>query len=126
MLRISIFSISFFMLVACGDKEVDGEKALAELQDRMKSGVNSPWASPNSSQQSSGSQEIIFEVHTVSCKGSSICEVLIEQNRGMCKAMSQSVQSKLNSGWRIVTSSAKEKVASQGVSCVGTEYVIQK
>jgi len=77
------------------------------------------------------SQAVIFEAETISCKGDGyFCKKDINNYKSKCKELSTSLDSKLTEGWRVVSSSAKEKVVSSDsyntTSCIGTEYVIER
>lgn len=73
-------------------------------------------------------QKVIFEVSTISCQGDSLCQVLVLSSAPACEAMSKNLSSEMSSGWRVVTSTKKEKLASGSgpVVCEGTEYVLEK
>lgn len=77
-------------------------------------------------------QKIIFDVQSVSCTGSSSCAALNMMNQGTCMQMSESLKDQMADGWRVISSSPKEKVAQSGnsfsptVTCIGTEYIVEK
>ena len=77
-------------------------------------------------------QRVIFDVQTISCTGSDMCAAYNMINQQTCSQMSESLQGQMNDGWRVISSSSKEKVAMSGgggvgtVTCVGTEYIIEK
>lgn len=75
------------------------------------------------------SQEVIFDAQSISCKGSSSCDAYVLMYQAKCAGMSTSLQTRMSAGWRVVSSSPKEKVIDTGdgaLACVGTEYIIEK
>lgn len=70
-------------------------------------------------------QEIIFEVQSVSYENqNSIWSPEIQQ---ACIILSKELKGYLNDGWRVVTSSPKEKLVTDNKgTCIGTEYVLEK
>jgi hypothetical protein len=78
-------------------------------------------------------QEVIFEVQSISCKGSNLCDTFyIPVYKEACTRMNVSLQSKLSEGWKVVVAIPKEKAVPIGsndklkISCEGTEYIIEK
>lgn len=73
-------------------------------------------------------QKVIFDVETVSCSGDSMCDGLVLMMQSKCIEMSTTLSSQMSSGWRVVTSTRKEKLATYSgpVKCVGTEYILEK
>ncbi len=72
-------------------------------------------------------QKVIFDVSTVSCKGNEMCQMYMAMAQSTCSQMSTSLSSLMSQGWRVVTSTKKEMLASSGPAvCEGTEYVLEK
>lgn len=67
-------------------------------------------------------QEVIFEAESISYKRDWKPETQQE-----CVELSKELKGYLNAGWKVITSSPKEKVVAKGNGkCVGTEYVLEK
>lgn len=70
-------------------------------------------------------QEVIFDVESISYKEKNSFYIPKIQNE--CGEISKSLKKYLNDGWRVVTSSPKERmVVDNKGTCVGTEYILEK
>lgn len=70
-------------------------------------------------------QKVIFEVQSVSYRqGDALFRSLIQED---CAKQSDRLSGYIGDGWKVVTSSQKEKVVMYDKgTCIGTEYVIEK
>lgn len=69
-------------------------------------------------------QKVVFDVESVSFERYSNTA---DKVKSECSALSEDVKTYMDSGWKVVTSSPKEKVVANGSgSCIGTEYVLEK
>jgi fumarylacetoacetate (FAA) hydrolase family protein len=73
-------------------------------------------------------QKVIFDVTTVSCKGNELCQAYIAMAQSTCSQMATTLSSQMSQGWRVVTSTKKERLAASSgpAVCEGTEYVLEK
>lgn len=70
-------------------------------------------------------QKIIFSGDSISYKNKD--SYLSDLMSSECKSLSENLDDYLKNGWKIVTSSSKEKiVAHNSGTCKGTEYVLEK
>ncbi len=68
-------------------------------------------------------QEVIFEAQTVSYP-KNIGSWAIEEE---CAKLSKDLSSYISDGWKVVASSAKERMVFHDMGkCIGTEYIIEK
>ena len=70
-------------------------------------------------------QAVIYEVNSISyTSGEGWATPLMSEE---CRLLSKELKTYLNDGWKVVTSSPKEKVVYHNLGrCVGTEYVLEK
>jgi len=70
-------------------------------------------------------QKVIFEAESISYKGGD--RHWVSDIQRDCSAISESLAAYMKEGWKVVSSSPKEKlVTSNRGKCVGTEYIIEK
>ena len=70
-------------------------------------------------------QQVIFEAHSIKYKNRD--SYITHQIEEACVKISDDLKARIDGGWRVVTSSAKEKlVVDNRGTCVGTEYVLEK
>lgn len=70
-------------------------------------------------------QEVVFEAESI--RYNNMDSWAKSEITKECSALSKELKTYLNDGWKVVTSSPKEKVVYNNTgSCIGTEYILEK
>jgi len=70
-------------------------------------------------------QKIIFSGDSISYKNKD--SYMSDLMSSECKSLSENLDDYLKNGWKVVTSSSKEKIVANNTgTCKGTEYILEK